>query len=77
MEQRQGDGEGLPTIISWTPVHTGFDLETSSPIEVERLLVLYFLPKALTFAFALPLKQGKQDYVIIHTETYGPRILRN
>jgi hypothetical protein len=77
MEQRQGDGEGLLTIVSWTPVPTGFDLETLSPIEVERLLVLYFFPKALTFAFALSLKQGKKYYVIIHPETYRPRILRN
>jgi hypothetical protein len=64
MEQRQGDTESLLTIVSWTPVPTGFDLETLSPVEVKRLFVFYFLPKALTFAFALPLKQRKQDYVI-------------
>jgi hypothetical protein len=76
MEQRQGNSERLPTIISWMPVRTGFDLETSSPVEEKRLFVLYFLPKALTLAFALPLKQGKQDYVIIHPDTYRPHILR-
>ena len=59
MEQRQGDSEGLLTIVSWTPVPTGFDFETSSPVEVKRLLVLYFFPKALTFAFALTLGHGK------------------
>jgi hypothetical protein len=59
------------------PIPTGFDLETLSPVEVKRLLVLYFLPKALTLTFALPLKRGKQDYVIIHPETYRPRILRS
>ena len=58
------------------PVPTGFDLETLSPVEVKHLLVLYFLPKALTLAFALPLKQNKQNYVIIRPETYRPRILR-
>ena len=66
MEQRQGDSEGLPTIDSWMPVSTEFELETLSPVEVKHLLVLYFLPKTLTFTFALPLKQSKQDYVIIH-----------
>lgn len=71
MEQRQGDRKALPTIVSWIPVPTGFDLETSSPIEVKRLLVLCFLPKALTLAFALPLKQGKRDYVIF-TENLPP-----
>jgi len=77
MEQRQGDSEGLPTIVSWMPVSTGFDLETLSPVEVKHLLVLYFLPKALTLAFALSLKQGKQDYVIIHPETYRPCVLHS
>jgi hypothetical protein len=77
MEQCQRDGESLPTIVSWTPVSTGFDLETLSPVEVKRLLVLYFLPKALTLAFAFPLKQRKQYYVIIRRETYRPRILHS
>jgi hypothetical protein len=57
MEQRQGDSKGLLTIVSWMPVPTGFDLETSRPVEVKRLLVLCFLPKALTLAFALPLSR--------------------
>jgi len=44
------------------PVPTGFDLETLSPVEEKRLLVLYFLPKALTLAFALPLKQTSSSF---------------
>ncbi len=77
MEQRQGHSEGLPTIVSWMPFPTGFDLETLSPVEVKRLFVLYFLPKTLTLAFVFSLKQGKPDYVITHRETYRPRILRS
>lgn len=65
-EATLGNSESLPTIVSWAPVPTGFDLKTSSPVKVKCLLVLYFLPKVLAFAFALPLDQGKQDYVIIH-----------
>jgi len=30
------------------------------PIEVKVLFLLYFLPKALALALALPLNQGKQ-----------------
>ncbi len=56
------------------PIPAGFDLETASLVEVKLLLVPYFLTKALTLAFALPLKQVKQDQVLIHPETYRPNI---
>ena len=54
-----------------------FGLKTSRPVEVKRLLVIYFPPKALTLTFALPLERRKQDYVIIRWEAYRPRILRS
>jgi hypothetical protein len=57
------------------PIPARFDFETLSPVEVDLLLVLSFLPNALILAFALPLNQGKQDQVDVHPETYRPRIL--
>ncbi len=60
-----------------TPLPAGFDLETSSPVEVKLLLVLCFLLKALALAFVLPLKKDKRYDVPIHPETYRPRILHS
>ena len=59
------------------PIPAGFDLKPASPVEVKLLLVPYFLTKALTLAFALPLKQVEQGQVIVHPETYRPNIVRS